>query len=244
MKLPFRNKLLQLVFLSLIIFFLNQNQTNAQTYSNNEYIIETSEIEQKTYRPIAPVENSENQRVIQGENYQVVLGFEDILSEDFYSIHSSTSLMDYGRLYPTNPVVRDLKLKIDAGSTHGYSVLAYEDHSLSDPSFINLIPDTSCDRGLCSQSISAYWEDSLTYGLGFGCENIKGKPCLEEESNLFRKFSDESKGEKYEPVLKNDKENDKGAIDEGKIIFKLNISSSQENSIYSNTINYILVPNL
>jgi len=237
MKLLLRKPLFFFFFLTLITFL--SGSAPAQSLSGDQFIIETQEIEQKTYHPAPPVENSKNQRVTKTDNYQIVLGFEDIPSEDFNSIESSASIIDYGKFYPTNPVERAIDIKVNAKSAHGYSVLVFEDHPLSDPSFINLIPDTSCDRGLCSQSISAVWEDNLTYGLGYSCENLKGSSCVATGTKLFKKFPDESKGEEYEPVFENHEQEGKGEI-----IYKLNISASQSNSVYSNTTTYLLVPDL
>ncbi|MEK7573273.1 MAG: hypothetical protein AAB531_02505 [Patescibacteria group bacterium] len=220
-----------------IITFINL--AYAQTSSNPDYVIEHQELEQKTYHPENAKQN--NPRLIVGENYQAVLGFGDIPQISFFSIKISGTILDYGKLYPTNPILRETIIETGGQSAHGYSVLGYEDHPLADESFSNLIPDTSCDRGLCSQATSAIWKDHLTYGFGYTCESLDKSLCVGfEDTNSYKSFPDASKSEAYQPVFKAiNSENSKA-----KIIHKLNVSASQKNKIYLNNINYLAVPNL
>ncbi len=215
------------------------NFAYAQTASNPDYTVEHQELEQKTYHPEDKIPS--NPRVIVGKNYQAVLGFGDIPQESFFSIKISGTILDFGKLYPTNPILREAILEVDGRSTHGYTVLGYEDHPLADNTFSNFIPDTSCDRGLCTEMTSAKWEDNLTYGFGYTCENITGSSCFDfEDVNSYKTFPDASKSEVYQPVL--------GTIESGrnkaKIIHKLNVSASQKNKIYLNNLNYLAIPNL
>lgn len=226
-----------LLFLALILVL--PRLAHAQTSSNSDFTIEHKELEQRTYHP----ENEEiqNPRIIKGRNWQAVMGFGDEKSEHYFSFKISNTLLDYGKLYPTNPILREAILEVEGLSTHGYSVLAYEDHPLADATFSNLIPDTSCDRGLCSSFTSAIWKERLTYGFGYTCEDLEKPICFGfENTDFFKRFSDASKNEVYQPVLK--------AIDgsnsRAKIIHKLNLSSSQKDKIYLNNINYVAIPHL
>lgn len=224
---------------SLGILVVSINFAYAQSASNPDYTIEHQKLEQKTYHP--QEKNPSNPRLIVGKNYQAVLGFSDIPEESFFSIKISGTILDFGKLYPTNPILREAVLEVDGQSSHGYSVLGYEDHPLADSSFSNIIPNTSCDRGLCSQMTSAQWKDNLTYGFGYTCENITGSSCFDfEDTDSYKSFSDASKSEAYQQVL--------GTIEKGKtkakLIHKLNVSATQKNKIYLNNINYLAIPNL
>lgn len=211
----------------------------AQTSSNSDYTLEHKGLEQKSYH--SENQSANNNRVIIGKNYQAVLGFGDIVSQFLFSAKISSNLIDYGKLYPTNPILRDLSLELDSRSSHGYTVIAYEDHPLADSTLSNLIPDTSCDRGLCSQTTSAIWQDRLTYGFGYTCENIGRNVCVGfEDSGQFKRFSDGSKPEKYEPVIAGVGK----SIDKAKIIHKLNLSASQKDKAYINNLYYIVIPNI
>lgn len=224
---------------SLGILVIYINFSYAQTASNPDYTVEHQELEQKTYHP--QEKQPSNPRLIVGKNYQAVLGFGDIPERSFFSAKISGTILDFGKLYPTNPILREVLLEIDGQSTHGYSVLGYEDHPLADNIFSNTIPDTSCDRGLCTQMTSATWKSDLTYGFGYTCEDITGSSCSDfEDINSYKSFPDGSKSQDYQQVL--------STIESGrsksKIIHKLNVSASQKNKIYLNNINYLAIPNL
>lgn len=224
---------------SLGILVVSINLAHAQSASNPDYTVEHQELEQKNYHPQEIKPN--NPRLIVGKNYQAVLGFGDIQEESFFSIKISGTILDFGKLYPTNPILREAILEVDGRSSHGYSVLGYEDHPLADSSFSNIIPDTTCDRGLCTQMTPAQWQDNLTYGFGYTCEDITGSTCSDfEDTDSYRSFPDASKSEVYQPIL--------GTIESGmnkaKLIHKLNVSASQKNKIYLNNINYLAIPNL
>ena len=214
------------------------NLSHGQTSSNSNFTTQHQEIEQKTFRP----ENKPqvNPRLVTGRNYQAVLGFGDIPEQSLFTVRISGTIIDYGKLYPTNPVLRENTIEIDGSSTHGYSILTSEDHPLADDSFSNLIPDTSCDRGLCSETTSATWSDNLTYGFGYACENLVGTSCFDFEPLAFKSFADLSKSENHQPATSS-LDSSKTKI---KLTYRVNISASQENKTYLNNLNYVVLPNL
>ena len=168
---------LRVLLIILLFLLLHTFSENSQAQKNYNVTIETQEIEQQIYRPSTQEVSYENANVIKGENYEAVLGFEDSRADIFFSISSSGSIIDYGKLYPTNPITRDSRLSIDSLGSNGYSVFAFQDHPMTGISANNIIPNTSCDRGLCSKTTPALWNDSLTYGLGYSCEDIINSPC-------------------------------------------------------------------
>lgn len=231
------------LFIFLFLIFIAGLITNSSYAQTDPYVIDTQELKQDILRekPQAQAQSNSDANVIKGNNYEAILGFTDISSTTPLSIGISNSIADYGKLYPTNSIIREAELNINAESTHGYSVLTYENHPLLSLDNANLIPDTSCDAGLCTKSISAAWEDTLTYGLGYSCKDTLNSTCIGfDEDNMYKKFSDESKNEDYEAMLKSDE----SLQSRGKIVYKLNISASQENKVYTNTVNLILIPNL
>lgn len=231
---------LRVLLIILLFLLLHTFSENSQAQKNYNVTIETQEIEQQIYRPSTQEVSYENANVIKGENYEAVLGFEDSRADIFFSISSSGSIIDYGKLYPTNPITRDSRLSIDSLGSNGYAVFAYQDHPMTGISANNIIPNTSCDRGLCSKTTPALWNDSLTYGLGYSCEDIINSPCNNFGKDLFKKFADEASSDSYEAVLYSDK----ASNDEAKIIYKLNISSSQPTDTYSNKTYFIALPAL
>lgn len=221
----------------ILFLFVYPNTSKAQTQNVKEdYIIQTQEIKQKTSR-LSEIIPEHAQNIIKGENFEARIGFGDIDSSDYFSIMISTGSIDYGKLYPTTPISRDTEISVSPKSSHGYRVFTYEDHSLSDINFTNLIPNTTCDRGLCTKSTPAFWTENLTYGLGYSCVNITNSPCFDFEDDSFKRFADESKVESQEVIM-----NGYNTEDKARIIYKLNISPTQANSIYSNTVDFIAMP--
>lgn len=217
-----------LIFILIVFAFIFlKSRIIAQTISNNNYTIQGGDIEQKTL--INP-EDSQNQP--SGSS-------SDMYSEPF-SFSLSDNLVDYGPLTPTNPVFRTTELIISRGSSWGYSVFSFEDHELRDPNN-NFIPDTTCDNGACSETVSAQWSGNLSFGFGYRCENPDNSGCIEDfsKADYFKQFANDSKSEPSQPILNSFNPSKKAIIK-----YKVNISGNQNKSNYSNSIILIAVPNL
>jgi len=150
----------------------------------------------------------------------------------------SNSIIDYGILSATNPIYRTTNISV-AGNAKSPLVLEYEDRPLNSPSG-NIIPDTTCDNGSCSQFTTALWENTLTYGFGYRCENVSGSNCPLEFAikNYYKQFSDISRSEEPQIIMFPNNPQ----VAESQIIYKVNISKSQPEGSYKNTIDYIAVP--
>src|SRR3989344_5222872 len=219
-----------------VAFIILRNRTLAQGTSNDSYIMQDGEIEQKTLTSPggspakASSKNSDKTTDIYfGENYQ----------DQPFSFSISNNLVDYGPLTPTNPVFRTTDLIVSKGSLRNYSVFAFANRQLSDANN-NSIPDTTCDNGDCSETSSGAWNGNLSFGFGYRCENSDGSGCTEDFSgtDYFKQFSNDSKSESYQAVI--------NSIDskKAKIEYKVNISNNQPKSSYSNSITFIAVPDL
>ena len=232
-----------ILILIVFAFIFLKSRTIAQTISNNYYIIQGGDIEQKILiNPQVPQAESPTYtaKIYSGENYQIITGFENIQNSDFFSFSVLSNLVDYGPLTPTNPVFRTTGLIISRGSSWGYSVFSFEDHELSDPNN-NFIPDTTCDNGACSETVSAEWSGNLSFGFGYRCENLDNSGCIEDfsQADYFKQFANDSKSEPSQPILNSFSPNKKA-----KIKYKVNISGNQNKSNYSNSITLIAVPDL
>lgn len=154
----------------------------------------------------------------------------------------SNQIIDYGILTPTNPIIRENLLKIFNTSSGYFSVYTYQNHPLTHSSSSAIfIPDTSCDNGACTHFISSTWENTLTYGFGYSCENMKTASCMPDfpNTNYFKQFPNLTDKEEPQPVIRGSK--NANEIVAG-IIHKVNVSTSQPQQKYSNKINYLLVP--
>ena len=156
------------------------------------------------------------------------------------SLTVSQSLIDFGVLTATNPVIRPLLLTVQAGFD-GYQILTSEDHPLLSASAAT-IPDTSCDSGTCTSTTAAPWTNILTFGLGYRCNNLSGDDCVSGFSDpyAFRQFSNAAKIQTPAQLMAGTSGTDPR---QSEIFYKVNISGTQKPGGYSNTVTYIAVPN-
>jgi hypothetical protein len=230
---------------------------SAQTMSNDNYILQLRDLDTTTAKPtgnesVIGVNDQQASKPIPG--YIIQAGFLNHKSKSPFAFSLSETLIYFGPLSPTNPIARTSKLSISSASANGYSVIAFEDRELSaaaksdlaavasDATSGAIIPDTSCDNGLCSETISAPWTNPLTYGFGYRCDNIAGSDCLADfsDSTLYKQFANNSKNEMPETILSGTNERQENI---SQITYKVNISGAQPKGSYQNVITYIAVPN-
>lgn len=153
-----------------------------------------------------------------------------------YSFGISESLIDFGKIVPTNPLTRKNVVNLDSPAAR-YFLKTYEDHQLLSPKS-GSIADTTCDSGTCSEQTSSVWKNVLAFGFGFHCRNINGA-CGQEflSDDYFMQFADKSKNEPYNSLLS-------GASGKNQleITYKLNISSKQKPGAYSNNVTLLALP--
>lgn len=182
---------------------------------------------------------------------KVKAGFQYIPRKAVFSILVSNTLIDFGILSPTNPVTRNVTISVTNLSSPSFIVSASQNHQLLSPKNGAIIPDTTCDKGICSQTTAATWSNVLTYGFGYRCDNLsilvrgrKARSCLKNDlsfyfnKDFYRQFPDASKSEKAAAIMKGDQ----GRKQEAIITYKVNISSSQAPGNYINSITYLAIP--
>ncbi len=177
-----------------------------------------------------------------GSQYKVKVGFQYLKSTALFTFSVSPILIDFGLITPTNPVKRTGTLTVSSKSSHGYAVYAYENHPLLDPLTGSLIPNTTCDNGLCTESVADVWQDSsvLTYGFGYRCDNLSGKDCaLGFSTNKYKQFADIRAIKEPQIVMKGKTSANKT---QAQITYKVNVSTAQPAGLYTNTLTYIAIP--
>ena len=236
-----------LIILTTYFLILNTGTAGAFTMSNDNFTIDmgnfnsgSGKASSSRYKVLTTTGQTGAGQYT-GKNYKVKAGFEYIypLSSSF-SFSISESLIDFGPLSATTPVIRKNTLTVTTATPLPYQVLAYEDHPLLAPSNAT-IPDTTCDNGSCDESRAAPWTNTLTYGFGYRCDNLIGKDCAPDfaEANAFRHFADNSKREIYKAVMKG---SGQGKKSEAQITYKVNISGTQLPGMYINSIYFIASP--
>ena len=207
-------------FLFLFLFLLFPTLVFAQTTQNNLNILDSTVIEQPTDMPVS--KDIKIQRNIS------------------FSFSISETLIDFGPLSPTDPVLRTNTLSVSNTATAGYTVTAYENNPLKESTSSATIPDTTCDNGACNSTDGGTWEGTLTYGFGYRCDSSdKTKTCLPgfSDFNSYKQFAKET----TQP--QNIMESASGESSIAQITYKVNISGSQQSGFYNNTLTFIAVPN-
>jgi hypothetical protein len=223
----------------------------AQTMSSSDFILKTEELDPYSdpNRPNLPnnpnVLGTKDQKdpniLSEGVNFVVRSGFENPEHNKPVIFSLSSNIVDFGALSPTNPITRILNLNIANASVYGYSALVYENHSLADSSEKRSIPDITCDNGRCTHEKEDVWNNVLTYGFGYRCDNLIGSDCSKSftDTKSFKQFPNISRTALPQAIM-----HGKGLEKkEVKTSYKVNISGTQPIGNYTNVITYLLIPN-
>lgn len=239
------------VFLLFTIYYLifTIAPAGALSMSNNNYVLQTDinmssgQTTDKSYK-LDFTAGQTAPGLYVGKNYTVRAGFQYLRVTARFIFSISPTLIDFGTLSPTNPVIRTTTLTVTNGAAAGFVVSAFENHPLRATPSDAFIPDTTCDNGGCNESTSAPWNSSLTYGFGYRCDNLTGTPCLRDflpprNAYYFKQFADNSKSESPKAVMSGAS---KRKTAKAQITYKINVSASQPAGIYNNVITYIATP--
>jgi len=233
------------------------HRASAQTMSNDNYILQLQELDVAKPKPTVASDGTSNVPVAFDSDATTIknniLGVktEQPVKEqsDPFIFSISETLIDFSTLSPTNPIKRSHKLTISSGSANGYSIIAFEDKELSASAKSDLasassafIPDTTCDNGLCSETVSALWTNPLTYGFGYRCDNVVGTDCEIgfSEVGFYKQFANNSLSEVPQKVTMATSTGKEKTV---QITYKVNIPSTQQFAFYSNTVTFIGIPN-
>jgi hypothetical protein len=239
------NKLLFFLIVSFLYLALYTMSANAQTMSNDQYIIQMGNLNSIAGQPSGPnykvlfTVGQTGSGLYSGTNYKVRAGFEYIKSIIPFRFAVSSIFIDFGTVSPTIPVLRTNQLTISNGSAFGYQVTTSQNHNLRIETKGIDIPATACDGPSCTPTTAASWTNSLTYGFGYRCDNINGSDC----DNQFA-----TSNNYYKPFIPSPSAvivmsgHNVGRNKVTKITYKLNIAGSQIAGLYTNVINYIATP--
>lgn len=224
------------------ILGLIASQTYAAPMSNSDYLLNLELSTPEEYikpainRLTTPILPKSNQ--IAGDNYIVVLAQQNE-KVDPLAITTTTGIINFGEIIPGEPLTRTQSITIQPSNNKGFQLVAYENHSPSEGEFS--IPDTSCDSGNCTNILSESWENPLTYGFGYSCSNAETKTCDDGFSNnRYKSFSNDSALEQPATILESSTNSQAKAV----ITYKLNVSGTQQQKAYHNTVYLILMPKL
>ncbi len=218
-----------LITLISLISLISPTQISAQSMSNEEFILDLNPSKTPTTSQSPIPKPTDSPKTPQ----------EIIFPTSKLRFSVSSTIINYGRLAPGEPIIRDLTINL--GSNTGASVVASGSDSLKSEDNQE-IPDTTCDEGTCTELIPAKWTSPLTYGFGYRCEDINGTSCDRSflHQNIYKQFPNASNKEAFEII--NDSVTTKATS--SKINLKVNIPGSLTETSFSNTIQIVALPKL
>lgn len=168
-------------------------------------------------------------------NFKALSGFEYLYSIIPFSFTISNSSIDFGTLSPQTPKTDTTDLTVTSGAAHGYQVTALENNELQHLGYPSVyIEDTRGDNLDITYTNNGIWNLSTTYGFGYNLSNLVGTDAA--FTSGYKQFADESSSEPAQVVMSN-----AGVTRESKVqvIYKVNISSTQQAGSYQNRVKYI-----
>lgn len=234
-------------YLLAVILLLLPSNVNALTMANENFILQTDNLNMTSGKSgnekLKTDSLNQNLNKINTDTVKYKIITVDTGKPAFPFVFSiSETLIDFGKLSPTSLTTRTNTLTVSAGSSIGYSVVASENHPLTAKNPEIIIPNTTCDNGLCNEKIAAIWENSLTYGFGYRCDNLSEIACEESflKVGFFRSFADESKSQTPQLVMSSMASTKKA---NAKVTYQVNVAGNQLPKWYSNLITFIATPN-
>lgn len=227
------------IFFCAVLLAVLPQTAKAENFDSSGYSIE-GEILPGAVTPTPEISQMDQNSPSDSSNYVVRSGYGEKTSP--FSLQTSQNMIEYESLTPTDAITRTTIVSIHSGPHYGYTLFLSEDHPLQAGK--NLIPDTTCDNGSCSEDIPAPWTSALTYGLGYRCDDETGSVPIKSGSGCQTRFQDETEflqiPKKPQEVMKNIV----GGFDRSEMTFKLNISGAQPSAVYTNQVTYIALPTL
>lgn len=239
-----------LVYLLFLIsyFLFTPANAGALTMSNNNYLLQSSldsttgTLNNSTYKLEGSVgQNSPD--AAKSQDYSLTQAPQPKSSAARivpFLFRISETIIDFGTLSPTNPVTRQHVITTQTGSAFGFTLYGSSNQPLTNIQNA-IIPHTTCDNGQCNTDNSSVWTSTLTYGFGYRCEDKKSISCKTgfSKQNYFKQIPNVSSQEDAVVIL--------GSAlpfytSEAVLTYKLNVSGTQPQGNYENTITYIAVP--
>jgi len=227
------------------IYHLQSNISLAQTFDSASFHIDWG-----NFNMTSGKKSSSNYKLTDtvGQNapgqynsagYVVKSGFQYIYDKIIpFSFSISNLNIDFGSLVPNIGSTAANVLTVSTPTGHGYEVYALASHPLATIGTNITIPDTKCDSGSCSESVSDLWTNNSTYGFGFNASG-SGTSSYFTNANYFRQFANSSSGEKAQICMS---ENVPVENHTATITYKVLISPNQASGYYQNSINFMAIP--
>lgn len=171
--------------------------------------------------------------------YVIKAGFQYWHSIIPFSFSLSSTLLNLNTLFPSTPTTATTNITVSFGSAGIYQVTAIEERPLQN-AFSNTIPDTACNGGAstCTVSSAQLWDDNGQYGFGY---NMTGNdiPADFVSSSYYRPFPNRAAAGTPAVVMSS---TNVGRNRLSTLKVKGNVSNSQAGGFYTTVLNFVATP--
>jgi hypothetical protein len=184
-----------------------------------------------------------------GTDYILHSGFQYIyetIREFSFSIDDLN--IELGTLTPSVGATDSNIITVSSPYGIGYQVMVSENHPLQNQSG-QTIPDTGCNTGACTESVSGVWTSATAYGFGFNAIGINssgvstgiGTSDYFADNTYYRQFANlaASPAESPQTIMS---ESNSAENRRAQITYKALISGVQPAGNYQNAITFTAVP--
>ncbi len=156
-------------------------------------------------------------------------GFQYSRDSEPFSLTLNTDSINLGTVIANTFAKTNATLTVTGAGVHGYTVKAIENHPLQIGESPSTIPDTVCDpKEKCTANHAAPWTSTSSYGFGYSLDQTN-----------FQPFANNSLNQVPVALMSNPKST---AKDTANLTFQANISPTQGDGLYENSIQFIALP--
>ncbi len=242
-RLAFRSKQ---AFMLIVILLLTACMI-APVHAQDSYRLEYKQFNFEVPTPnpttdINPIKTDQKPAsVYDDKGYIIKQGFDYLTSDQPFSFAFDPGVVDFGNLFPDQPVVKEVKLTIGLGGSPSYQVLALAHDNLKTQNQQQIKP-VACDNKVtdaCTPLKAAFWDKHSSYGFGF---SVAGPDALADfnQGKRFRPFSKRSSEPqavqilaRYLPITDQV---------QNRLILKVNVAEDQPGGLYQNTLELLALP--
>lgn len=172
--------------------------------------------------------------------FRLKSGFAYLPSKEPFSFTISADSINFGTLLPNTFYRKKIDLTVNGIGVAGYRVSLIESQSLSLPSGESFIPDTTCDPSqTCTTTTAAPWAATTAYGFGYTLSGDDIDKAQFPDQSYYRPLPNNTKQESPITIMSR---LGRGKIATASATFAVNISATQPNGVYENSIQFIALP--
>lgn len=173
--------------------------------------------------------------------FRIGSGFSYAVGKEPFSFTVSENTIEFPNLTANTFSRSQSTLQVGGVGIHGYTVSVIEDHPLMVGESQTLIPDTACDPAQkCTPAKAAPWTAGTAHGFGYNMSGADTDQNDFVDATYFKPFPNNAANQNPIPIMAHHGAAGKKAS--ATITYQTNISPTQLNGAYENSIQFIAIP--